>query len=661
MSSYIDKVSSSMENKHNIRNVSVVSHVDHGKTTLSDHLLQAGGLISKTMAGSARALDYLEEEQKRGITIKTANISFIFEQEKEPYLINLVDTPGHVDFSGMVSQALRLVDGVIIVVDAVEQIMAQTESVIRQSMNECLRPILFINKVDRLINELKLPKEEIETRINNIIQMVNELIDQYDISSSSKEWKVRFDKGTVIMGSALNGWAISSYSKVIPQIDQIIEFHEEDNIQQLRDDYPIVNAFLTSIIENVPSPLEAQSKRIKHITQFMDESSHQAIQECKNDGPLISCLGKMLYEDNRGIISVTRIFSGSVKSGSIIRNRRTGNTSRVQQVCIYKGQSLVTIDSVGAGNIAVIIGLKDVQIGDTLVVERDNPPNILFDQISYLQESVISQRIEPRKVSDIPKLQKNLDILSLIKPNFHYSTDENSGEMKIHGIGELQLEIIIGEIEKAGIKVDVSNPEVTLIEQIEEEVRLQKKDQLNLLEITITCQPSQDDSKDCVYSDYRDNCLKTEVKFPTEEISDLFVIGFQNTIRRGPLRNYPIRKLTVIIHNIQELTPESLRYEIIVPLLRNAIHEALLNGKVGIFEPIYRFSISTPIHYLGPVLIVLQKFNSNIEGTDSIGSRSSIKGEISVESSLQIASELRSASDGYAFWQFDFIGYKRKK
>ncbi len=661
MSSYIDKVSSSMENKHNIRNVSVVSHVDHGKTTLSDHLLQAGGLISKTMAGSARALDYLEEEQKRGITIKTANISFIFEQEKEPYLINLVDTPGHVDFSGMVSQALRLVDGVIIVVDAVEQIMAQTESVIRQSMNECLRPILFINKVDRLINELKLPKEEIETRINNIIQMVNELIDQYDNSSSSKEWKVRFDKGTVIMGSALNGWAISSYSKVIPQFDQIIEFHEEDNIQQLRNDYPIVNAFLTSIIENVPSPLEAQSKRIKHITQFMDESSHQAIQECKNDGPLISCLGKMLYEDNRGIISVIRIFSGSVKSGSIIRNRRTGNTSRVQQVCIYKGQSLVTIDSVGAGNIAVIIGLKDVQIGDTLVAERDNPPNILFDQISYLQESVISQRIEPRKVSDIPKLQKNLDIFSLIKPNFHYSTDENSGEMKIHGIGELQLEIIIGEIEKAGITVEVSNPEVTLIEQMEEEVRLQKKDQLNLLEITITCQPSQDDSKDCVYSDYRDNCLKTEVKFPTEEISDLFVIGFQNTIRRGPLRNYPIRKLTVIIHNIQELTLDSLRYEIIVPLLRNAIHEALLNGKVGIFEPIYRFSINTPIHYLGPVLIVLQRFNSNIEGTDSIGSRSSIKGEISVESSLQIASELRSASDGYVFWQFDFIGYKRKK
>jgi elongation factor 2 len=661
MSSYIKQVSSSMDKKENIRNVSVVSHVDHGKTTLSDHLLQAGGLISKTMAGSARALDYLEEEQKRGITIKTANISFIFKKENEPYLINLVDTPGHVDFSGMVSQALRLVDGVIIVVDAVEQIMAQTESVIRQSMKECLRPILFINKVDRLINELKLPKEEIETRINNIIQMVNELIGQYDISSSSKEWKVRFDKGTVIIGSALNGWAISSYSKVIPQFDQIIKFHEEDNVEQLRSDYPIVNAFLTSIIENIPSPLEAQAKRMKYITQFMDESSQQAIQECKNDGPLISCLGKLLYEDNRGIISVTRIFSGSVKSGSRIRNRRTGEVTRVQQVCIYKGQSLVTIDSVGAGNIAVIIGLKDAQIGDTFVIDKETPPNVLFSQISYLQESVISQRIEPKRISDIPKLQKNLNILSLIKPNFHYSTDENTGEIKIHGIGELQLEIIIGEIEKTGITVEVSNPEVTLIEQIEEEVRIKKKDQLELLEINLTCQSSKENVKDCIYSDYRDNCLIVERKIPTEEIQDLFIIGFQNAISRGPLKGYPIRRLTVIIHDILELAPESLRYEIIVPLMRNTVHEALLNGKVGIFEPIYRFSISTPVHYLGPVLTVLQKFSSNIGGTENIGSRSSINGEISVESSLQIASELRSASDGYAFWQFDFVGYKRKK
>ncbi|MHA1955156.1 MAG: GTP-binding protein, partial [Candidatus Heimdallarchaeaceae archaeon] len=112
MSKYINQIYSSMENKETIRNVSIVSHVDHGKTTLSDHLLQAGGLISKAMAGSARALDFLEEEQKRGITIKTANVSFNYDYNDSQYLINLVDTPGHVDFSGMVSQALRLVDGV---------------------------------------------------------------------------------------------------------------------------------------------------------------------------------------------------------------------------------------------------------------------------------------------------------------------------------------------------------------------------------------------------------------------------------------------------------------------------------------------------------------------------------------------------------------------
>ena len=431
-----------MSNKDNIRNVSIVSHVDHGKTTLSDHLLQAGGLISRTMAGTARALDYLEEEQRRGITIKTANISFLYTTEDKDILINLVDTPGHVDFSGMVSQALRLVDGVVVVVDAVEQVMAQTESVIKQAMNECLRPILFINKIDRLINELKLPKNEIETRISNIIQMVNELIEQYALEPFKQNWKVRFDNGTVLIGSALNGWSISKYLKKIPPFEKIIEYHLENQINLLKTEYPIINSFMQAIIENIPNPQIGQKNRLKFITQFLDQHAEKAVNSCEDTGPTIICLGKLLHEDNRGLIAVTRVFSGSVKSGSKIRNRRTGEISRIQQVCIYKGQSLMTIDSVGAGNIAVLIGLKDVQIGDTFVDDVPDFPNILFNQISYLQESVISQRIEPRKVSDIPKLTKILGIMSLIKPNFNYNIDEHTGEIKIYGIGELQLEII---------------------------------------------------------------------------------------------------------------------------------------------------------------------------------------------------------------------------
>ncbi|MHA1201705.1 MAG: GTP-binding protein [Candidatus Heimdallarchaeaceae archaeon] len=661
MSKYGENVSSSMQDKAKIRNVSIISHVDHGKTTLSDHLLQAGGLISQTMAGTARALDYLDEEQKRGITIKTANISLVYQHNNISHLINLVDTPGHVDFSGMVSQALRLVDGAIIVVDAVEQIMAQTESVIRQAMGECLRPILFINKIDRLINELKLPKKDIEIRINNIIQMVNELINQYAHAQFRERWKVKFDNGTVIIGSALNGWAISAYSKNAPLFEEIIKLHLENSSNELKISFPIKESILSSIIENIPNPKDAQKNRYDYITQFIDQKSELALTDCDDKGPTILCLGKLLYEDNRGLISVVRIFSGTIKSGSVLLNRRTGESSRVQQVCIYKGQSLVKLDSVGAGNIAVLIGMKNVQIGDTIVDKIDKFPNILFKQISYLQESVISRRVEPKKVSDIPKLLKLLDILALIKPNFHHSTDENTGEMKIFGIGELQLEIIIGEIEKSSIKVNVSDPEVTLVEQIEKDVILTKQDQLDLLQITLECKLTTNIEKECIYSDYRDNCLVIEDKVGGEEVNDLLKTGFRNAILKGSLRGYLVRKLTVIVKEIKEVKPNSIRYEIMIPLVRNAIHEALIEGNVGIYEPIYSFSINTPPHYLGAVLVVIQKSNCVISDTEHHVSRTIISGEISVESSLQIASELRGASEGYAFWQFEFQGYKKIK
>jgi elongation factor 2 len=650
-----------MQDKAMIRNVSIISHVDHGKTTLSDHLLQAGGLISQTMAGTARALDYLDEEQKRGITIKTANISIVYQHNNISHLINLVDTPGHVDFSGMVSQALRLVDGAIIVVDAVEQIMAQTESVIRQAMGECLRPILFINKIDRLINELKLPKKEIEVRINNIVQMVNELINQYAHAQFRERWKVKFDNGTVIIGSALNGWAISAYSKNAPLFEEIIKLHLENSSNELKISFPIKESILSSIIENVPNPKDAQKDRYKHITQFIDQKSEKALVDCDDKGPTILCLGKLLYEDNRGLISVVRIFSGTIKSGSVLLNRRTGESSRVQQVCIYKGQSLVKLDSVGAGNIAVLIGVKNVQIGDTIVDKIDKFPNILFKQISYLQESVISRRVEPKKVSDIPKLLKLLDILALIKPNFHHSTDENTGEMKIFGIGELQLEIIIGEIEKSSIKVNVSDPEVTLVEQIEKGVILTKQDQLDLLQITLECKPTTHIEKEFIYSDHRDNYLVIENKMGGEEVNDLLKTGFRNAILKGPLRGYLVRKLTVIVKEIKEIKPNSIRYEIMIPLVRNAIHEALIEGNVGIYEPIYLFSINTPLHYMGAVLVVIQRSNCDISETEHHVLRTIISGKISVESSLQIASELRGASEGYAFWQFEFQGYKKIK
>ncbi len=661
MSSYKDKILLAMNNKHLIRNICIVSHVDHGKTTLSDHLLQAGGLLSRTMAGTARALDYLDEEQKRGITIKTANISFCYYYNSSDYLINLVDSPGHVDFSGMVSQALRLVDGVIIVIDAVEGVMAQTESVIKQAMNEGLKPILFINKIDRLITELRLKKAEIEKKINTLVQLVNDLITQYSYEEWKNDWKVSFDKGTLILGSALYGWAISKYSQLPLKFDDIFEYHYNDRISELKEKCPIIHSILIAIIQNHPHPHESQKARIGHIVDIIDENSTKDISDCNDNKEVIATVGKLLFENNKGVIAVVRVFSGTLKQGQMILNCRTENKIRIHQLAVYRGPSLIQVDSVKAGNIAAIIGFKDIRIGDTLT-ENKTKQQITFKQIHYLQEPVLSRRVEPVKIADIPKLEKILEIYSLVKPNFSYIMDENTGEIKIYGIGQLQLDIIINELKSEDIQLYVSEPEVALTEQIELPVVNIYRDKFNFIEINLRCEKiSNEKTTNYFYKDSRNNIFVIEDSESKQKISEMLLVGFKNAMLKGPVVGYPIRNVKIIIKTIKEIEPQSLRYEIVVPAVKQAIHHALFDAKIAVSEPFYIFEITTPLTYLGQILNLAEKYNCDIENIEHLSSRSIVKGEISVESSLKIANELRSASEGYAFWQFQFQGYRKRK
>src|SRR5512136_1178885 len=172
----IEKATALMNKLDRIRNIGIAAHIDHGKTTFSDNLIAGCGMMSEELAGKQLVLDYDEQEQARGITINAASASMVHEFRGKQYLINLIDTPGHVDFGGDVTRAMRAIDGVIIVVCAVEGVMPQTESVIRQAIKERVRPILFINKVDRLINELQVTPEQMQQRLSNIVNEVNEKI-----------------------------------------------------------------------------------------------------------------------------------------------------------------------------------------------------------------------------------------------------------------------------------------------------------------------------------------------------------------------------------------------------------------------------------------------------------------------------------------------------
>jgi elongation factor 2 len=197
------------KNKEYIRNAGIIAHVDHGKTTLSDSLLASAGLLSPGMAGTALALDYLEEEQKRQMTIKAANISLYHERDTGNFLINLIDTPGHVDFSGRVTRSLRAIDGAVVVVDAVEEVMVQTETVTRQALEERVRPVLYVNKIDRLIKELRLKPDQIQVKLARIISDFNRLIEMYGEPEFREKWKVSPAAGTLAFGSAKDRWGLT--------------------------------------------------------------------------------------------------------------------------------------------------------------------------------------------------------------------------------------------------------------------------------------------------------------------------------------------------------------------------------------------------------------------------------------------------------------------
>src|SRR4030042_2541696 len=314
----IAEIQQLMGKKEALRNIGIIAHIDHGKTTCADSLLAGAGLLSLQMAGTARVLDYLDEEQKRKITIKTANISLIYRAGGDPYIINLVDTPGHVDFTGKVTRALRSIDGAVVVVDAVEEIMAQTEIVIRQALEERVRPVLFINKVDRLITELKLNAEQIQKKFSRVIGNCNDLLEIYGETPFKGKWKIDPAAGSVAFGSALHRWGftLSTAQQKDIKFSDIIGAYENGDYEKLRKTLPLHSAILDMAVKHIPNPLEAQGYRVEKIWKGdMTSKVGKTMAGCDDNGPPTVCITHVQAHPNSGLIATGRLFSGTVKTG----------------------------------------------------------------------------------------------------------------------------------------------------------------------------------------------------------------------------------------------------------------------------------------------------------------------------------------------------------
>lgn len=675
--SQVEKIALLMENQKNIRNVVLVAHIDHGKTTLSDSLLASGGILAPSTAGEARALDFLPEEQRRGITMKTANISLIFKKENEDYLVNLIDSPGHVDFSGKVARALRIADGAIVVIDAVEQVMAQTETVIRQCIAEGVKPILFINKIDRLIKELKLSAQQIAERIEIIYNNFNSLVNKFAKGTNLPKWHSSTRDGSVVFGSALHRWAISLpiVKKTDITFEKIIELYNKKEEMILQELLPIEKPLIEMIINHLPNPLDAQKYRIQKIWRGdLASSVGKAMVECKASGediPLVFCTTKTLRDQHAGSLVLGRIFSGILTEKTEVYLVNSNTKAKIQNAYVFMGSDKKRINNIPAGNTVAVSGLGTVHPGETIA--NISPKELVpFEDIEYLANPVVTIALEPKMLRDLPALKRALERFDLEDPNLIVTIDEKSGEILLLGLGELHLETVVIDLSEE-VACTASPPIVIIAERINQPSAKITSEMFGS-EVSLNVQPIgktqsiTEDQQQQISADEQIYLEKlkqynNEIIIPQKLFSKLssdakenIITGVKGALLAGPISSKPVFGVRVIIQDFT--TEHGEKYEHTVPLLRNAVWDALRSGKITSQEPIYRIQITTPTTYLGKITSILGKRRGSIVDVRTDQDMLIITGDLPVAESFHIDHDLRSDTEGRAFWQMTFDRYE---
>ncbi|NPA62148.1 MAG: elongation factor EF-2 [Methanococci archaeon] len=697
----IAKIKELMEKYDKIRNIGICAHIDHGKTTLSDNLLAGAGMISKELAGEQLALDFDEEEAQRGITIFAANVSMVHNYEGEEYLINLIDTPGHVDFGGDVTRAMRAIDGAIVVVCAVEGVMPQTETVLRQALKERVKPVLFINKVDRLINELKLTPEELMNRFVKIINDINNLIRKMAPEEFKDEWLVKVEDGSVAFGSAYNNWAISVpfMKKSGITFKDIIQYCEEDRQDELADRAPLHEVVLDMVIKHLPSPPEAQKYRIPHLWKGDLESDvGKAMLNCDPNGPLAGVITKIIVDKHAGAVSVCRLFSGRIKQGDEVYMVTNQQKAKIQQVSVFMGPERIPVDSISAGNICALVGLKEASAGETIC----SPDKIIepFEAITHISEPVITVAIEAKNTKDLPKLIEILRQVAREDPTVKVEINEETGEHLLSGMGELHIEIITKlKIERdAGIPVEVGQPIVVyretvtgqspvveskspnkhnklyfVVEPLEEgvlkaykegkipDVDTKRKLDDKIVQELIKAGMDPEEAKR-VMCIYEGNVLVNMTRgiVHLDEVKELIIQGFKEAMKNGPLaaekcQGVKVKLMDAVLHeDAIHRGPAQM-----IPAARFGVRDAMMQAKPVLLEPMQFVYINTPQDFMGAAMREISNRRGQILDMEQEGDMAIIKAKCPVSEMFGFAGAIRGATQGRCLWSIEFAGYEK--
>lgn len=685
-----------MNDRENIRNLGIAAHIDHGKTTLTDILIASAGLISKDLAGKQMLMDSYELEQQRGITINAANISLIHKYKDKEHLINIIDTPGHIDFGGEVIRAMRAVDGVIIVVDAVEGVMPQTETVVRQALRENVKPILFINKVDRMMNELQMTPEKMQEKFVKVIAQVNELIKKSCPEKFKEPWQVKVQNGSVVFGSALKHWGLSAATMTATGISfkDVYEHCKNQTQQVLADKSPLPEAILEAVIKHLPNPLESQKYRIPVIWGGEPESDEgKAMKSCDKASVFSMMVTDVSIDPHAGDIATGRIYSGSIKKGDKVRLIGLKKDTAVQQVGIMMGPERVLVDEVPAGNIATIVGLKEVYAGET-IASKDIKE---FESFMSEAEPVMTVSVEAKNAKDLPKLIEVLRQITKEDPNIKATINQDTGEHLISGMGELHLEIVQYRIENDHkVPIVVSPPIVVYNESITKESdTVEGKSPNKHNKFVVSVEPLSSEisqklkegkvdgkirpkDKDLVEKMIEAGIDREEAKKvwavnngcmvinatrgiqALDEVKELVIQAFFDSTNEGPLAKEKVRNLKVYLEDAT-LHEDSIHRgpAQVLPAVTRAIWACTMLANPIILEPKQLLSITVQQEYMGSVSKELQARRTQIQEMRTEGDQVIITAKAPVKELIGFSAAIRGATQGRALWTAEYYGYEQ--
>ena len=674
------------------RNIGIMAHIDAGKTTTTERILFYTGLthkIGEVHDGDA-TMDWMEQEQERGITITSAATTVFWNYKNQDYKINIIDTPGHVDFTVEVERSLRVLDGAVAVFCAVGGVEPQSETVWRQADKYKVPRIAFVNKMDRsgadfyqVVSQMKevlaanavpiqIPIGE-EERFQGVVDLIRNkaLIWEDDEGKSFKETDIPSD----LLDSAKK-WRENLIESVAEQDDTILEkffedpesITEEEIVLCLRkavlkmEITPVlcgtafknkgVQTLIDVITELLPSPLDVPAI----IGSKVDDS--ESTEERKSDSkePFTALAFKIATDPYVGRLCFFRVYAGKLDAGSVVLNTRTGNKERISRIFQMHSNKQNPLNTIEAGDIAAGVGFKNIRTGDTLC---DIKHPIVLESMSF-PDPVIGVAIEPKSQGDVDKLGTGLAKLAEEDPTFSVKTNQETGQTIISGMGELHLEIIIDRLKREfKLECNQGQPEVNYKEAITSSVshreiyKKQSGGRGKFADIQFDMGPVDEEfvGKGLQFI----NKIKGG-NIPREYIPSVEK-GFKEAMKNGVLANFEMQDLKVTLNDgsYHDVDSDSLSFEICAKI---AFKQACKQASPVLLEPMMKIEVVTPEQNMGDIVSDLNKRRGQVQNMDSKGNSKVIKGIVPLSEMFGYVTGLRTLSSGRATSTMEFKSYE---